>query len=547
MSQSPPPPGRSSGAGTTVLLVVLVILLVAVGGFAGLLVWRGSAQPRAAGSGPRVAQAPPSPTTPSPAQSPGSSSTDRGSMPAVPAGLARFYHQRLRWHACGTNRCASLTVPLDYAHPGGRTIELAVLDVPARDQRHKLGALVVNPGGPGGSGVQYAAAAPVVLGTVLPTWFDIVGFDPRGVGQSTPLRCASTAELDHFVASDPDPDTAAERRQMDREVHRLGEGCLHDSGALARHMSTVEVARDMDVLRAALHEPKLDYFGASYGTFLGATYANLFPHRVGRMVLDGAINPALSNEQLSLQQAHGFEVALRSYVADCVHSGSCFLGSTVDQGTRRIRQFLHRVEAHPLPTDTSRRLTAGTAMLGIWMPLYVRSYWPQLSAGLQQAMQQGSGSKLLSLADMYTSRGPNGYLDNSLEVLYDVNCLDHDDAIPTSQVPSHFAEFLKASPTFGKAFAFSLSTCSAWPIHTGNASHALHAKGAPPIVVIGTTRDPATPLEWARALARQLDSGVLVTRNGDGHTGFHQGNPCVDHAVQGYLVHGKVPRNGLAC
>ena len=422
-----------------------------------------------------------------------------------------------------------------------------MLRVPAQDQPHKAGSLVVNPGGPGGSGVQFAAAAGVVLGTVLPEHYDIVGFDPRGVGQSTPLQCAGTAELDHLLAFDPDPDNAAERRQMDREVHRFGEGCLQHSGALARHMSTVEVARDMDILRGALGETKLDYLGESYGTFLGATYADLFPHHVGRMVLDGAINPALSNEQLTLQQAHGFEVALRAYVADCVGQGSCFLGSSVGEGTRRIRQFLNQVEAHPLPTDTSRQLTVGTAMLGIWMPLYVRSYWPQLSAGLQQAMQQGDGSKLLSLADLYTSRGPDHYLDNSLEALYDVNCLDHDDAIPTSQVPSHFKKFEKASPTFGRAFAFCLSTCSTWPIHSGKVSHALHAKGAPPIVVVGTTRDPATPLAWAKALARQLDTGVLVTRNGDGHTGFHQGNACVDDAVQGYLVRGTVPRDGLSC
>jgi pimeloyl-ACP methyl ester carboxylesterase len=468
-------------------------------------------------------------------------------MPSTSPALARFYGQRLHWRPCAADQCATLTVPLDYAHPGGRTISVAVLRVPATDPRHKVGALVVNPGGPGGSGVQYAAAAQVVLGSVLPRYFDIVGFDPRGVGRSTPLRCASTAELDHFVASDPDPETAAERRQMDREVHRLGEGCLHDSGALARHMSTVEVAKDMDILRSALREPKLDYLGESYGTFLGATYANLFPHHVGRMVLDGAINPALSNAQLTLQQAHGFEVALRAYVGNCVAQGHCFLGSSVDQGTRRIRDFLNRMDTHPLPTDTSRQLTEGTAVLGIWMPLYVRSYWPQLTDGLQQAMFHGSGSKLLSLADYYTSRGPNGYLDNSLEALYDVNCLDHDDAIPTSRVPAHFPQFLKASPTFGRAFAYGLSTCASWPIHSGKRSHALHAKGAPPIVVVGTTRDPATPLEWARALARQLDSGVLVTRNGDGHTGFHQGNPCVDHAVQAYLVRGVVPRNGLAC
>ena len=546
MSQTPPPaPQRPSGARTTALVVLVVLLLVVAGGVAGLFVWRGATRPQATGNGgPRVASGTPG-ASPSTGASPSPSRT--APLPAPPSRLARFYHQRLAWHACGSDRCTALTVPLDYTHPAGRTIRLAVLKVPARDQADKVGSLVVNPGGPGGSGVEYAAAAPVVFGDVLPRYFDIVGFDPRGVGQSTPLQCAGTAELDRFVASDPDPETAAERRQMDREVHRFGEGCLHDSGALARHMSTVEVARDMDILRGALHEPKLDYFGASYGTFLGATYANLFPHHVGRMVLDGAVNPALSNEQLSLQQAHGFEVALRAYVADCISGGNCFLGSTVDQGTRRIRQFLNRMDTHPLPTDTSRKLTEGTAMLGIWMPLYVRSYWPQLTAGLRQAMQQGSGSKLLSLADQYTSRGPNGYLDNSLEALYDVNCLDHDDAIPTAQVPSHFKEFLKASPTFGRAFAYSLSTCASWPIHTGKVSHALHAKGAPPIVVIGTTRDPATPVEWARALARQLDSGVLITRNGDGHTGFHQGNPCVDNAVQGYLVHGTVPRNGLAC
>lgn len=541
MSQPASPPPRRSGARTALLATVLVLLLVVAGGVAGLVVSRTSATPhsRSTAAGPRATSSP-APASPS-VQAPS------GPMPSTSPALARFYGQQLHWRACAADQCATLTVPLDYAHPGGRTISVAVLRVPATDQRHKVGALVVNPGGPGGSGVQYAAAAQVVLGSVLPRYFDIVGFDPRGVGRSTPLRCASTAELDHFVASDPDPETAAERRQMDGEVHRLGEGCLRDSGALARHMSTVEVARDMDILRSALREPKLDYLGESYGTFLGATYANLFPHHVGRMVLDGAINPALSNAQLTLQQAHGFEVALRAYVANCVAQGHCFLGSSVDQGTRRIRDFLNRIDTHPLPTDTSRQLTEGTAVLGIWMPLYVRSYWPQLTDGLQQAMFHGNGSKLLSLADYYTSRGPNGYLDNSLEALYNVNCLDHDDAIPTSQVPAHFPPFLKASPTFGRDFAYGLSTCASWPIHSGKRSHALHAKGAPPIVVVGTTRDPATPLEWAKALARQLDSGVLVTRNGDGHTGFHQGNPCVDHAVQAYLVRGVVPRNDLAC
>jgi pimeloyl-ACP methyl ester carboxylesterase len=311
-------------------------------------------------------------------------------------------------------------------------------------------------------------------------------------------------------------------------------------------MSTEEAARDMDILRAALGERKLDYLGASYGTFLGATYADLFPSHVGRFVLDGAIDPSLSNEQLTLAQAHGFETALRAYVKDCVDRGSCFLGSTVDAGVKRIQAFFGQVEKTPLPTGEDRRLTEGLAMLGVWMPLYVKEYWGQLSTGLEQAFG-GDGSVLLGLADTYTSRGPSGYSDNSMEALYAVNCLDHDDYIPTKDVPAHFAQFEKAAPTFGRAFAFGLSTCSNWPVQSGHRTTALHAAGAPPIVVVGTTRDPATPLSWAQALADQLDSGRLITRDGDGHTGFQRGNSCVDGAVETWLIKGVAPEPDLKC
>jgi hypothetical protein len=186
-------------------------------------------------------------------------------------------------------------------------------------------------------------------------------------------------------------------------------------------------------------------------------------------------------------------------------------------------------------------------MIGIWMPLYVKEYWGQLSTGLKQALEDGQGDVLLSLADMYTSRGPSGYTDNSMEALYAVNCLDHDDYIATKDVPSHFAQFEKASPTFGRAFAYGLSTCSNWPVQSGQHTVALHAAGAPPIVVIGTTRDPATPLKWAQALASQLNSGRLITRDGDGHTGFQRGNSCVDTAVEKWLIDGTVPKPNLMC
>jgi pimeloyl-ACP methyl ester carboxylesterase len=368
------------------------------------------------------------------------------------------------------------------------------------------------------------------------------------VGRSNPLKCLTTDGIDTLLAADPDPDDQAERDRLDRLIQGFGNGCLSKSGDLARHVSTVEAAKDMDILRAALGQEKLDYLGASYGTFLGATYADLFPERVGRFVLDGAVDPSLSNEQLSLQQAGGFETALRAYVTDCVDQGGCILGGTLDEGLARIQRLLAETDQSPLPTsDEDRPLTEGWAMLGIWMPLYVKEFWPQLTSALEQAIVDRRGTGLLGLADLYASRGPDGYDDNSMEALYAVNCLDHSDSIPTAEVPSHFAQFEKSSPTFGRAFAFSLSTCANWPVQSGNVTEALDAKGAPPIVVIGTTRDPATPYRWAVALAGQLESGRLVTRDGDGHTGFQRGNSCVDDAVEDFLVAGKAPRDGLEC
>ena len=474
----------------------------------------------------------------------------QSSSPTPPGGspdLAKFYDQNVSWKPCrGGDRCTRITVPLDYAHPRGKTISLAVLEVPAADKAQRVGSLVVNPGGPGGSGVDYAANADSYFGSELQQAFDIVGFDPRGVGQSTPVQCLSDHQLDTFVASDPDPDNTAEIKASDSMLQRFGRGCVRDSGALAAHISTVEAAKDMDVLRAVLGDGKLTYFGASYGTFLGATYADLFPKRVGRMVLDGAIDPSLSTLKLNLVQAHGFEVALRAYVAHCVDQGGCFLGSSVDQGTARIRQFLDTVEKKPIAGSGGRELTAGTAVLGIWAPLYNKDYWGLLDSALRSAFG-GNGAGLLALSDAYTSRGPSGYVDNSLEALYAVNCLDHDDSIPSLQVPRYIPRFEKASPTFGPIFAFGLSSCSKWPIHTGRVPAPVHADGAPPILVVGTTRDPATPLSWARALAKQLDSGVLVKRDGDGHTGYHAGNSCVDRTVESYLVSGKVPPGEVDC
>ena len=480
----------------------------------------------------------PSPTTPPPATV----------TEAPDASLADFYSQRIDWQPCDTDPdqdCGTLTVPVDYADPEGDTIDLALLRVPASGAR--VGSMVVNPGGPGAPGTSYAAAAGRVFRQPLLEGFDIVGFDPRGVGRSAPVDCLSDSQLDAYVSEDPDPDTPAEVSDYMKEVDALGRGCAERSGELAAHVTTVEAARDMDVLRAALGESQLDYFGASYGTKLGATYADLFPDRVGRMVLDGAVDLSISSRELSLQQAAGFETALRAYVADCVDQGSCPLGDSVDEGLATIKGLLDQVDRTPIPTsDPDRDLQVGNAFYGVVLPLYNRDYWPYLTQALKAALG-GDGTLLLRFSDLYNSRGATGYTDNSTEANYAINCLDNPWSIPASQVPAELPAFEKASPTFGSVFAWGLTGCRGMQVEATEHDRTIDAKGAAPIVVVGTTRDPATPYQWAQHLAAQLDSGVLVSRDGDGHTGYNSGNQCVDTAVEGYLVDGTVPQDGLSC
>ena len=460
--------------------------------------------------------------------------------------LARYYDQDIDWSECrDTMQCAEIEVPLDYAKPDGQAITLSVLKVPA-EGGDPIGSLLVNPGGPGGSGVDYAAAAENYFGEALRESYDIVGFDPRGVGASTPIDCLSDDELDAFISADPDPDTEQEVRSSDKLMRSFGQGCLERSGELTRHVSTEEAARDMDILRGVLGQDRLAYFGASYGTYLGATYADLFPERVGRMVLDGAIDPTMDSVDTSLVQAKGFEVALRAYVEHCVDQGACFLGGSVDEGLAKIQQLLESLDAEPLPGVGDRVLTEGLAVLGIWAPLYNRDYWSALDTALAQALS-GQGKTLLAFSDAYVARGTNGYLDNSSEALYAVNCLDHDDSVTPEEAQNLVDKFVEASPTFGRVFAFGLTACRSWSVHTGTGPEKLTAHGADPILVVGTSRDPATPLSWAEALAGQLESGVLVRRDGDGHTGYLAGNQCVDDVVENYLVAGETPDGTTDC
>jgi pimeloyl-ACP methyl ester carboxylesterase len=514
-------------------VAVVAVLALALTAFVAVGLAIQGATPDSPGARPT-----PSPTTPPPATVTEPPSEE----------LAELYSQRIDWQPCEADDdhdCGFLTVPVDYADPQGETIDLALLRIPAKGSR--LGSLVVNPGGPGARGTTYAAAGRQVFREPLLDGFDIVGFDPRGVGRSAPVDCLSDAELDAYLAGDPTPDTAEEVAAFRSSVLSFGEKCVDGSGPIIGHVTTVEAARDMDVLRSALGEEQLTYFGASYGTKLGATYAELFPDKVGRFVLDGAVDVGLDPQSLALEQATGFETALRAYVQNCLDStDNCFLGDTVDEGLATINGLLADIEAEPLPAG-DRELTVGNAFYGIITPLYNRDYWFLLSAALASALE-GKGSALMDLADAYASRNADGsYVDNTIEANYSINCLDDPTSVPFEQVPSLFPEFEQASATFGRIFAWGMASCRGIDVTSSEEPLDIRAEGAAPIVVLGTSRDPATPLKWARALSAQLDSGVLVERDGDGHTAYNAGNECVDSIVEDYLLDGTVPDDGTAC
>ncbi|GAA1902540.1 alpha/beta hydrolase [Lapillicoccus jejuensis] len=470
--------------------------------------------------------------------------------PAGQSGLARFYTQTLAWSDCQGGQCATLTVPVDYAQPDGATIGLALLKVPARSASNRIGSLVVNPGGPGGSGVDYAKAAGQIVGSGVRTRYDVVGFDPRGVARSAPIDCLPDEGMDRFFDTDQTPEDTAEAQAWVAEAKTYADGCEQRSARLLPHVSTVDAAKDMDVLRAALGEARLTYLGKSYGTFLGATYADLFPTKVGRMVLDGVVPPDLTSYEINLGQAQGFETAARAYVADCVTRSDCPVGRTVDQGMQWLRDFLARTDTQPVPvTDDARVTELGQtwAANGIAQAMYDQSLWPTLSQALTQAAQ-GSGNLLMRLADEMVERTPGGqYTGNIMEAIYAVNCLDRPDTADIPTVEANARKIEAAAPTFGPLLAWGSVPCGVWPVKATGTPHKVTAQGSGPIVVVGTTRDPATPYEWSVRLRQELANASLVTFDGDGHTAYKRSNSCVDDAIDAYYLDGTVPEDGLRC
>ncbi|AZZ54467.1 alpha/beta hydrolase [Rathayibacter iranicus] len=469
---------------------------------------------------------------------------------SVDADLARYYSQVLVWDDCGGGAfCADATVPLDWDNPAGDTASIALVRRPATEGP-ALGSLLMNPGGPGGSGVDFIRkSASLAVDTRLAARYDVVGFDPRGVGASTAVSCLDAAGLDSYLYDiTPGERGSDEWIQAQRtSAAAFAAGCEQRSGPLLPEVGTPNAARDLDVLRAALGDERLNYFGYSYGTYLGATYAGLFPERVGRLVLDGAIDPAATSFDVLREQAKGFERALRAYLADCLGSSGCPFTGSVDEAMTQLHSMLAQVDESPIRANDGRKLGANTLWTAIIYPLYDANGWRPLSEMLSD-VRRGGAEIAFQYADAYNSRSAKGtYSGNSTEAFLAINCMDYSFNADTASMRADAAALEEAAPTVGRYLAYGDIACGEWPVASQGSRAPIRAEGAAPILVVGTTKDPATPYIWAQALAGQLADGHLITYNGQGHTAYNKSNSCVNDAVDAYLIDGTVPEEDPQC
>ena len=461
-----------------------------------------------------------------------------------------------------TFSCAVITVPLDYANPKGETISIAVKKRAATGG-HAQGALFINPGGPGDSGVSFAERAGNAFSPDLLEAYDIIGFDPRGVGSSTAITCSSdddssgsTAEPSTSAGATASPSAGTEAsggesyeewaESTRQSFQELTEQCASytEPAALLDHVDTVSAARDLDILRALAGQEKLNYLGFSYGTYLASVYAETFPGNTGRMVLDGAIDPSLSLAEQGLGQAKGFEQALRTYVDYCQNSAGCPLSGGTDAGVQQIRDLITSANSAPLATgDPNRTVTGADIVAALSEYLYTTEQnWEPLNKALDQAINHRDGSAFAASEEQDTSSKDDG--GGAFQA---VTCLDYPVEGDKTTWASQYEQAKREAPVFADSAVGMDLVCSVWG-HNGTRKPAqIHARGAAPILVVGTTGDPATPYAWSKSLAEQLDSGQLLTWEGNGHTAYGGDASCVNDAVDAYLISGTMPKKGLTC
>lgn len=471
----------------------------------------------------------------------------------VSADLQPFYSQSLTWTKCGELKCATIKVPLDWAKPSAGSIKLALNYLPSTGTADK-GWLLENPGGPGGSGIDFVKGGGEQVGSAdVKAHYNIVGFDPRGVMSSSKVVCLNNKQTDTFLY-EPTPGAIGSTTELNATkaaYKSFAAACKKNTGALLGKVDTVSAARDMDIIRALLGETKLNYLGYSYGTFLGTTYAALYPQNVGRFVLDGAIDPTVSDEDSSAFQLKAFDTALKNYLKNCleVTPSICPFTGTVDSAMVKVTSFFKTLETKPIKTTlTGRKLTISGGITGLIMTLYSNSYWRYTSSAFKSAFA-GDGTLFLQLADFYNDRNPNGtYGSNMLEANMAINCLDGRSNSSTAAMNAQNARLAGLSPFFGRYWRNGALGCAAWPYPVATRPASYAATGSGPILVVGTTGDPATPYWEAQDLANKiLDNGHLITFNGEGHTAYGRSNSCVVDAVDAYLIYGSVPNKDPNC
>ncbi|MEU7239245.1 alpha/beta hydrolase [Streptomyces sparsogenes] len=494
-------------------------------------------------------------------ESPSSSAPGAPADSRLPGSLTG---QKLSWKSCPAPstlqggggkapgsawQCTTMHVPLDYAKPDGETIDLALIRSKATEPSKRIGSLIFNFGGPGGSGVSTLPA----FGSDyrrLRARYDLVSFDPRGVGESAGVKCQSDKELDASDSVDGSPDDAAELAAATADQKNFVAACEKNSGKVLPHVDTVSAARDMDLMRSVLGDKKLYYFGISYGTELGGVYAHLYPENVGRAVLDAVVDPTEDPERGNLGQAKGFQLALDNYLKDCTATAlTCPLGNDPDKAEQKIVSLLKKLDKQPLPTKSGRELTQDQAVSGIAAALYSKDTWQYLTMGLTEALHAGRGNVLLLLADSMSGRDQNGHYSNQGPANVAINCVDDKQRYTVADVKAKLPEYRKASPVFGEYLAWGMLACMDWPV-AGRTDHPeVSAPGSAPILVVGNTGDPATPYEGARKMVKALGEGVGVelTNKGEGHGAYNGGNDCTTKTVDDYLLRGKVPADGKVC
>ena len=456
--------------------------------------------------------------------------------PPPGSGIERYRSQTLSWRPCGRGlQCTTVRAPLDHDDPDGGALTLALARRPATAEPRR-GTLFINPGGPGASGRSYVG----YFDAEGLESYDVVGWDPRGVGASTPVRCYGAGDLDRYLAVDVSPDDEAEEQALVAETYAFGQACLQHSGALLEHVSTQATVRDLDLLRRLVGDPELHYFGASYGTEIGALYAQLYPEVVGRVVLDGAVDIGGSD----VSQLEGFERALGHFARWAATPGAGQpLGSSQAAVLSRIRRLLAGLDQRPLTTPGGRVLSQQQGVQALVNPLYGREQWPDLLRALV-AGAGGDGRELLALADQGNQRDADGTYGQINDAFPAVRCLDSRET-SIARAEEEAAEEAARAPVLG-AFAGADLVCPLWPVAPAPKAPRITAAGAGPIVVLGTTGDPATPYENAVAMADQLRSGVLVTLEGEGHTAYDQSS-CVRGLVLPYLRGGPPPPDRSRC